>query len=345
MSFSKGFGGNTNPCKHFIEHKGGDGFFQRWDKEEKKNVKVDMSQFIVIDESLFTITGYSERLNTGFYSNEVRRLDEELNVRYSANKKQNTLIVGTYTDIKEKIKSEGAKYTQSVYILIPESNLGIESDAWVLANVKFSGSSLNAWIEFRKEKLKMFQTHIVGVVRHVHKDKKGKPNAEYPEGKVITQWEEPVFGITDEISTNLFEIAKEEDIELQKYLEVYLAKGADSSMDQSPIHAAEDEVQEFRDGEETVTKKEEAPKEKPKEEAPPFDTDDDDTKDWADYKPKSEKYPTLGKCSVDQLNEMKEVMENGNFTGALAYKLVIRGLAEKKKAAKKNPFGNDESPI
>lgn len=355
MSFSNGFqGGNSNPCKHWIEHKGGEGFFQRWEKNPDgkggTNKIVDLSQFIVLDDSLFTITGYSENLNAGFFSNEVRSIDqEEIVVRFSQGGKKHEFARGTYNQIKEKVKSSGGKYTASVYILIPAHAVGDTEggDIWHLANVKFSGSSLNAWIEFRKEAVKGFCKHIVGVTAHKHKEKRGNPDAKNPEGKVITQWEEPVFEFVGDIDNGLQEIARDEDIALQEYLAAYLKSGGQREDIQS--HPAYDETQEYREGVVEETRKEQPKQETVKQEQKREETRQESQEShpsdgWESYVPKSGRYPALGECTIAQLEEMKGLLENG-YTGTQQYAFVIRGIAEKKKQGKSNPFGKSDSPI
>lgn len=128
-----------NPCKKFIEFKGNDGVFQYWDKENKKNVQMELPmRFIVLDE-LSTITGYHEPLQTGLYSNEVHSVENQpLNIRSF---KGGMRIVGKYSEIKDRIKSVGAKFTKSVYIALV-GDKGLE-----IANLKLSGAAFSSWCD------------------------------------------------------------------------------------------------------------------------------------------------------------------------------------------------------
>lgn len=325
----------TNPCGYWIEYSGETGKFKYYKKGKEKgsgeNIEVDMSNFIVLDTTLFTVSGFSKKLDTGVYSNECRDLDNGI---LKVKSKGNLLVEGTWKEIKDRVSAlNGPGYTKSVYILIPVSSLGEEGDEWVLANVKFKGSSLNAWIEFcNNGGNKSFGKYVTCVTG---KNPKKNGNVNYFE---------PILEVGDEIPANYIEIAYDEDRELQKYLSEYLKLGDTVDHSQDNEYNPEDENQEIVEGDGVVEVSEEDQQWEAEQhneepvinhgpeptEEPEFDTDD-----WASYKPKSAEYPVLGKCSLDQLKEMKETLEANDFTGELVYHLIIRALAEKSKESKK----------
>lgn len=340
MSFSKGgFEGLRNPCKLWIEYSGSEGTFHYYNKDEKKNVDIKLDYFIVLDDSMFTISGYSEKLNTGVYANEVRDLESEIIVKYTHNKKQVELTKGKYQDIKEEVSNlKGPGYTKSVYIL------AFIDDEYVLANVKCKGSILTSWIEFCKKARSSFGSNAVIITGTEVKEKKDN------KGKVITSWYEPVFELGDKLSSQEIREATEQDTILQKYLTEYLKLGGPNEVNVDPVYNPEDESQEVYDNAPTFHEEDqewnnEREREREEERAesrdnPPEEEGGFDTDDWADYKPKNPKYPNLGKCSIAQLEEMKEQLEP-DYVDEKVYHLIIRGIAEKmkeKKGKKAPPF-------
>lgn len=325
MSISTGFKNLSNPCQYWIEYSGKTGkftFYKKNDKGGGENIEVDMSSFIVIDPSLFTISGYSEKLDTGVYANEGRDLDKDIiTVKYRHNGRSDVIVSGIYKEIKEKVESlKGPGYTKSIYIVIPISAFKEQGDEWVLANLKAKGSSLNAWIEFTNNGgSKTFGKRMTGSSEVLAK-KKGS-----------NEYVEPIFFSGDEIPKGLLEIAMDEDRELQKYLSEYLQLGVPLENTQESEYNPEDENQETQHEQQS---RQETRKEETREETKPVDDNSVDTDGWESYQPKGDKYPRLGKCTIEDLETMKGMLEDGEFTDQPVYHFVIRGLAEKKRDAK-----------
>lgn len=128
-----------SPVKKFIEFKGDEGVFQYWDKENKKNVKLEAPiKFIVLDE-LNTIKGYSEKHKAGIFSNEVHNLKTQiLNVRVF---KANISVIGFYLDIKDKIGAMGGKFCKSIYAAL------IVGDDLELVNFQLTGAAFKSWVD------------------------------------------------------------------------------------------------------------------------------------------------------------------------------------------------------
>lgn len=201
----------SNPCKKFIEFKASAdaGYFQYWDKEEKKNIEMDTPvKFIVLDE-LCTITGFSDSAQAGIYSNEVRDLKTQvLNVRAFKSK---ISVMGIYDVIKGDIKSMGGKFCRSVYVALFNGN------ELELACLKLTGIAFKAWLD--REVDLSFQ----GVV--FEKSLDGKKGA--------VHYKIPVYEALN-VSKELMAKAIEMDKELQAYLNVYQKQNENAFVQEHP---------------------------------------------------------------------------------------------------------------
>jgi hypothetical protein len=193
-----------NPAVRFFEWSGEEGLVKYYDKEKKEQIKLGLPfQFLVLD-ALSTISGYSDADKSGYWSNEIRDLKTELFVVRTKKGKQ---FEGTYAQLPSA-GLVGVKYAQSVYIAFKDEN-GISQ----IGNIKMMGSSLGAWIDFRK-KAKIFDLAIT--ITGSVKAKKGS-----------TVYFVPTFE-TSEPSSNDNSIAVDLDKELQIYLKAYFAKNKES---------------------------------------------------------------------------------------------------------------------
>lgn len=208
-----------NPAKRFFTWKGGVGRLVWYDKEEKKEVEVKLPfSFMVLDQ-LATITGYDDKDESSYWSNEVRSVAKEmLTVKTSKGIKE----VGLYKDLKTR--QWGAKYAKSIYIAYKEG------DEWVIGNLKASGAALTAWIEFgRRYKADNGKCAIMG-------------SEEATKG--ATKYHIPVFEWTN-ADTSEDEIAIDLDKQLQTHLNQYLTvrhnvfSGDEDTQDWAP---SEDEL-------------------------------------------------------------------------------------------------------
>lgn len=191
----------TNPANRFYEWKGDKGSLVYYDKEEGKQVKVDLPlKFIVLD-STNTIVGYSEKEQSGIYSNEVHDLTNEvLNVKYFGG---GTIAKGKYDQVKDAVKSAGGKFCKVVYAIVDEGG-------WKLVAFKFSGAAFGSWLEF---------------ARKVDLTSKGVQfNEETEDGKKgSVKYKMPTFTSLN-LKPEHLEIAIEEDKSLQKYFDSYKAQ-------------------------------------------------------------------------------------------------------------------------
>jgi hypothetical protein len=154
-----------NPCHKFYEFKGDRGVFQYYDKELSENVELKVPAYFIVLDQLSTIKGYSDAYKSGIYSNEVHSLvNETLRVKSF---KGGLRITGKYSDIKDEIKSEGGKFTKSVYALLINEDKSTE-----IVNFQLSGAALSSWFEFKFSQ----QLHIVSITGDNTREKKGSIN-------------------------------------------------------------------------------------------------------------------------------------------------------------------------
>lgn len=195
-----------NPAQVFFEWAGGKGIITYFDKEagekgEKVEVKLPFS-FLVLD-LLSCIAGFSEADNSGFWSNEIRDTrNEKLTVRT----KKGIIGEGLYNSPAiDKAKLAGAQYAQSVYIAFYDANKDL-----IIGNIKFTGSAIGPWIEFRKK------NDIYASAVTINKN---------PEVKIkgATRYFEPSFTLK-EITPEANEKAIDLDKQLQEYLKAYFKR-------------------------------------------------------------------------------------------------------------------------
>lgn len=226
-----------NPATRFFQWKGGAEAFKDektgktrheggkivwYDKEAQKEVEQKLPfSFIVLDE-LNTITGYSESLRSGFWSNEVRNLQNDtLVVKAKSGSGARTIASGLYAQISDKLKAEGAKYTKSVYIAYKDDTGELQ-----IGHIKIAGSALSAWIEFTgKYNVEQCAVFITD------EPKLSKKGSNY--------YFAPVFDAQN-IDNNTREQVVKLDEELQTYLTNYFSR---KPAEEAAAPAADDDIE------------------------------------------------------------------------------------------------------
>ena len=212
-----------NPAVKFFEWNGDAGHFFYFDKTiGEKGAKVDVKlpfTFLFLD-GLVTVKGFSDQHQKGFYSNEIRDLKtQKLNVRMG----KDTVELGLYEEIKDRLAKIGASYTQSVYIAFKEG------DKLVIGNVNFKGASLGPWIDFKNKVKGQINEKAVRI----------KSTLEGKKGKVVYQM--PVFELCD-VSEATNKEAVELDKQLQAYLTEYLSKSHSKSIEREEAQSVQPEI-------------------------------------------------------------------------------------------------------
>jgi len=125
----------SNPCNKWFTWAGSTGELYYYDKESKTKVTVPTPFTFLLLDTLATVKGFDEGSGKGIYANEVRSTQEQkLNVRCG----NDTIAMGLYKEIKDKIVSKGGGYAASCYIAYKD-----ESGTLRMGNIMMSGSSLS----------------------------------------------------------------------------------------------------------------------------------------------------------------------------------------------------------
>lgn len=187
----------VSPCEKYFEWSGSEGKLKSYNKEASVNEWTDLPFTFLVLDILTCIAGYSDKDQSGYWSNEVKDISKE---PLTVKTKLGTVASGLYKDIKLALASIGADYAQSVYIAYYN-----EKKELVIGNIKIKGSAIGQWIEFRK-KTKIYDVAIV--ISKAIDEKKG-----------ATKYKIPVFE-SKEVSEATNKLA----IELDKVLQDYLSK-------------------------------------------------------------------------------------------------------------------------
>tara|TARA_R110002153_G_scaffold51460_7_gene144736 strand:- start:7703 stop:8437 length:735 start_codon:yes stop_codon:yes gene_type:complete len=123
----------VNPCKKFLKFSGEKVSY--YDKEAKENVPVPLPFKFIALIDLKAISGFDEAHNCGIFSNEIQNLGQQfMKVRSF---KGGDIACGLYSDIKDKAKAAGGRFTCSVYGLLDGE----------LVNLQLRGAALSGWID------------------------------------------------------------------------------------------------------------------------------------------------------------------------------------------------------
>jgi hypothetical protein len=205
-----------NPAQKFIEWSGDKNAFFYFDKEKEKAEKgtgkcyFESDIYIIVLDQLSTITGFSDKLQNGIWSNEVKYLDKQPLIVKS---KPGVLISGLYSKIKAEIITAGGKFTTSAYaaMLIPQGK-GVVPKL-ELVNFKLHGSSIGAWIDAKIQE----DGCVLTLKKGTEQKTKGR-----------TVYYEPVI-IKNAKRDDLILLAENMDKELQIYLKMYFSNDFQNS--------------------------------------------------------------------------------------------------------------------
>ncbi len=221
--------GVQNPAKRFIKWKAGanQGHFEYYDKtiedKAKRNIKIDLSKgFYILDEDLFSITGYIEPSKTGIVSNAVRSIDDQITVKgYTPDGKSSILLKGTYAELKEAVKSSTIyNYTKDLYIMFEGE----------LCHIALSGAAFASWLAGVQPNANRGKC----LIRHSGTEDKKKG---------IVDYKVPVFEVGKEADEATWAKVIELDSKiLQPYLEVYLAKGGAQPSGDTGTHSEPQQI-------------------------------------------------------------------------------------------------------
>ncbi len=190
----------TTPCTRFFEWSSSEKTVKWYSKETKENVLVKLPfSFIVLDDGLSTVKGFSDADGGGIWSNEIR--DTRTDV-LTVRTKRGVKAQGLYQDVKHSV--EGSRYCRSVYIAYKN-----DAGELVIGNIQMQGAANGEYIEFRKA------NKVYGVGLQITGCEERKKGA--------TKFYAPIFA-TVEVSPEAIETATQLDRELQEYLKAYLGR-------------------------------------------------------------------------------------------------------------------------
>lgn len=224
MSRSNPTENNPHPCSRWFEWDGSEGQVRYYDKDEKKNIVVGADFSFILLDRLSTVKGWSDKMESGIYANEVKDTRaESLVVKYF---KGGVIAEGFYAQIKDRVNAAGGHFVINCYLAYydEQKNLAIGS-------IVFKGAALSAWMDFEKANRKDLYTKAVRINGY----DEGK------KGKIV--FRTPKFFIKD-VSDKTNESAKALDKELQTFLDSYFKRSRVEQVNQTASHHEEDEPQE-----------------------------------------------------------------------------------------------------
>lgn len=198
----------TSPAVKYLDWDSEKGQFKYYNKGEKENVAVKLPvSFYVLDE-LTTVKGYSDKHQSGIWSNEVKNITtQKLKVMCKDKAgKMITIAEGFYQDIKDKLTAAGAKYTRSLYAAMLNEN-----DEYEIVNFQLKGAAFSGWLDFCNAKKGSIMTDEI-TCGDFKREKKG-----------ATKYTIPVF-TSERASEEGNEAAIGLDVKLQEYLRAYFDK-------------------------------------------------------------------------------------------------------------------------
>ncbi len=135
--------GVKNPAKYFLSWKSANKAFSFYDKDKKENVLRPLPfKFLTLFECS-TIKGWNDKEGGSIFSNEVKSMSQELNVRvFSKDGKVKEIAKGIYKEIKDKIVAAGGRYHKSIYVMTEKGDI---------LNLQLKGASVQQWGEFTQK--------------------------------------------------------------------------------------------------------------------------------------------------------------------------------------------------
>lgn len=203
MSRSNPQANAPNPAVRWFEWNGEHGTVRYYDKTDKKNIAVPLPfSFLLLDE-LASVRGWHDASESGIYSNEVR--DTRTDVLVVKSFKAGTLAEGIYKEIKDRANTLGGQFVANCYIGFKQNG------ALAIGSLRFKGSALGAWMEFRKAHRGDLYEAAVNVTGYTE-GKKGRIVFRVPTFEIKA--------VSAETAAQAFDLDKE----LQAFLKAYFSR-------------------------------------------------------------------------------------------------------------------------
>lgn len=130
----------TSPVRKYIRINSSKGAITWYDKARGQEIDIPTPFRFVVLDTLISAGGWHDASGSSIWANEVRTNNDVLNVRT----KSGVLISGPYSDIKDRLRGLGGKFSQSCYLAYEDGG------EWALGNLKLIGASVSAWFDFRQ---------------------------------------------------------------------------------------------------------------------------------------------------------------------------------------------------
>lgn len=193
--------GTSTPVTKYLNWKSNDKAFSYYDKEQGKNVLVELPIKFLFLEHYHTVKGWNDASESGIYSNEVYSIGkEELSVKAF---KGGEIGKGLYKEIKENIKNAGAVYHRSVYGMLPDGEL---------VNFQLKGSGVKAYSDFYNDNNHLLDNQWI----EINEAKDGKKGA--------VKFSTPDFKVGGNITKAEDKLAIESASLLQGYMDSYFGR-------------------------------------------------------------------------------------------------------------------------
>lgn len=172
-----------NPAVRTLTWKSDKATMVYYDKELKENVEINLPfKFAVLEKDYVSFNGYSESLNEGIWSNEVKNKEDVVTVKAGKNilkqfKKEE------WKDVKDDPDLKGCNYTQILYIAAQLDGDDEEKIYRIMLNKASFGGGITTDKKTGKEHEGQEND---GWIRFINKLSKGKPNAIYDNYILIT---------------------------------------------------------------------------------------------------------------------------------------------------------------
>ena len=151
MSRTNRQGGISSPIKKYVDYKGSTGIFSYWDKVAKKRVELKEIEIIPVEVAA-SFGGYDEKKKANFSSNMITNFKtDHMAVRSWKNGKAEEIADGTYSEVADKAKAQGAKFTTN---LIGLADVG-DGEELISINL-ISGTALGSWMRYKDGKPRDF---------------------------------------------------------------------------------------------------------------------------------------------------------------------------------------------
>ena len=164
--------GSVHPATIKLTWSNNDNTFKVYNKASKTTTLASLPMRFMVIDNYNTITGWCEKSECSYYSNEIKNVNKDM---LTVKAGTATVAAGLYPAIKDSLSAMGAKYAESIYVMLEDGTL---------ANIILAGSNCAAWFTFKAEAKANIVKQWVGM-GNPQKQKKGNITWSVPEIKLL----------------------------------------------------------------------------------------------------------------------------------------------------------------